>query len=135
MGKSPKTSTILEIKCDNIAKEVKKAQQVKSILKLLAPKNDLFFFQESLMGKSLPSLSDFFNSKKANNASENILLGAGRTITSKKSSEDTEENNIANGSNTNAQKVSMLPPISLQVRIFRFIKPKNTNPIRIQKKK
>ena len=77
------------------------------------------------MGKSLPSLSDFFNSKKANNASENILLGAGRTITSKKSSEDTEENNIANGSNTNAQKVSMLPPISLQVTIFRFFKPKN----------
>ena len=76
------------------------------------------------MGKSLPSLSDFFNSKKANNASENILLGAGRTITSKKSSEDTEENNIANGSNTNAQKVSMLPPISLQVTIFRFLKPK-----------
>ena len=73
------------------------------------------------MGKSLPSLSDFFNSKKANNASENILLGAGRTITSKKSSEDTEENNIANGSNTNAQKLSVLPPISLQVtKKFRF---------------
>jgi len=77
-------------------------------------------FQEALMGKSLPSLSDFFNSKKANNASENILLGAGRTITSK-SSEDTEENNIANGSNTNAQKLSVLPPISLQVtKKFRF---------------
>ena len=45
LGKSPKTSTILEIKCDNIAKEVKKAQQVKSILEFLAPKNDLFFFR------------------------------------------------------------------------------------------
>ena len=66
------------------------------------------------MGKSLPSLSDFFNSKKANNASENILLGAGRTITSK-SSEDTEENNIANGSNTNAQKLSVLPLINTKV--------------------
>ena len=83
-------------------------------------------FQEALMGKSLPSLSDFFNSKKANNASENILLGAGRTITSKKSSEDTEENNIANGSNTNAQKLSVLPPISLQVtkKFFSFFMPK-----------
>ena len=82
-------------------------------------------FQEALMGKSLPSLSDFFNSKKANNASENILLGAGRTITSK-SSEDTEENNIANGSNTNAQKLSVLPPISLQVtkKFFSFFMPK-----------
>ena len=66
------------------------------------------------MGKSLPSLSDFFNSKRATIASENILLGAGRTATSKISEE--EENNLANGSNTTAQKLSMLPPIALQVR-------------------
>ena len=77
------------------------------------------------MGKSLPSLSDFFNSKRATIASENILLGAGRTATSKISEE--EENNLANGSNTTAQKLSMLPPIALQVRkLFAYKTPNSS---------
>ena len=50
-GKSPKASTILEIKCDSIAKEVKKAQQVKSTPEYLAPKLILVFFSGIFDGK------------------------------------------------------------------------------------